>query len=192
MYNEVKSKVLKMYPELIICEGSQGISKPLDYCTISWCEFSKESAHYVAGTYTPSGEEFYIITLAKFSNEKVKTLALLHEVGHHSSDQPDDTLTKEMNAWVRCRELYKMCGLDWDALCKEKVSEFFSSYVYAYGATSEVYSWMVDLEVGLHVDKPLDYTEADNTSSSSELFEHYTLKDYTQTCTPLWQTERGY
>lgn len=99
MYSTIKSKILQMYPELVICEGTTGISKPLHYCTISWCEFSKESAHYLTGTHTPSGEKFYVITLAKFSNEKVKTLALLHEVGHHSSDQPDDVLTKEMNAW---------------------------------------------------------------------------------------------
>ncbi len=118
-YKQIKQKVLQMYPELEICDSGFGIEKPYEFAEINWksqnykCEGENDIARYLTGTHIPTDYEFHIITVGLMKGDQRKrVLALLHEVGHHSSYQPEDSMVgSEFYAWERCKELYKVLGI---------------------------------------------------------------------------------
>lgn len=140
-YKQVKQKVLQMYPELKICDSGFGIEKPYEFATINWKSDNykggneNDSAHYCTGTHTPTDYKFHIITIGLMKGDQRKrTLALLHEVGHHSSYQPkDDKVGREYYAWKRCKELYKVLGIPWGKYETGVASVWFGTYLDTYG-----------------------------------------------------------
>ena len=139
-YNQIKKKVLQMYPELKICDNGFGIEKPYEFATITWKSDNykgrdeNDHAQYCHGTYTPTDYKFHIITVGLMKgNQRKRILALLHEVGHHSSWQPEDNpIGMEFYAWRRCKELYQVLGLHWGKYETEVASAWFGTYFDTY------------------------------------------------------------
>lgn len=138
-YSEVESWVTTNFLDVSVHTSSQG-SDIGNKVTVDW-QSRKNHASYLSGTIDE--DKVHKIIMWDFDDEDLKVLALLHELGHHTEDQDGDVVYKEQMAWEGCFKWMNKLGLKLTNKLRNAVSDWFSTYLNAYGLTKDVSEWLL-------------------------------------------------
>lgn len=138
-YEDIVLYIKLNFPELDIYHSSIG-SCVGDGITIDW-EMQEEKATYCTAEFENGNTKRFIV-MGDFKNKSHKKLALLHELGHHTSDQNGGVLEREMNVWSSCFNWFNKLNIILTDNLKIKALTWFYSYVNEYGLTKQVSSWL--------------------------------------------------
>lgn len=109
--------------------------------TVEW-DSRKNHASYVKYTDPEDGKVSRKIVVWEFDEDKYKTLALLHELGHHTECQEGDIIYKERRAWEGCFKWMRVLGINTTKDLLYKASEWFSSYIDVYSDEGGQKEWL--------------------------------------------------
>ena len=151
-YEDVKYWIRTNYTDVeIICSRETSTPELHLYSgdiTISFIEFTAPSFHYITNDKSTSK---YIVCNT-YKDDNLNILALLHELGHHTTDQKDipyelkynfskknEVFYNEINAWEGCKSFCEELGILWDVAFAK---DMFMTYVDYFGANKYCHSLM--------------------------------------------------
>lgn len=152
------------------CQDGRDIGQGI---TVDWgCK--RNHASYLRCE-SPEGKVSKKIVVWEFDNLEYKTLALLHELGHHTECQDGGNVYQERKAWEGCFKWMRYLGLPITKDILNKASQWFSSYLDFYRCVDENKDWLAQNGMG-YVETPKEVNNGIDVALSYNLVDrnnHY-------------------